>query len=47
MNVYYVLAVQHLALAIGGMGINIWDPQSSCKLIDGLLIVETTKEKKD
>ena len=40
-----MLAAQHLALATGGMGINIWDPQSSCKLTDGLLIVEMTIRK--
>ena len=41
-----VLAVQHLAQVTGGMEINILDQQYCYKLIDGLLIVETKKEKK-
>ena len=47
MNVYYVLADQLLAQAIGGMVINTWGPQSYYKHIVGLMIVEMEIKKKD
>ena len=47
MNVYYVLAAQHHAQAIGGTAINTWDPQFYYKLTVGLTIVEMEIKKRD
>ena len=47
MNVYYVLAAQLLAQAIGGTVTNIWGLQFYCKRTDGLMIVEMEIKKRD
>ena len=47
MSVFYALVVLHLAQAIGGTVINIWDQQFYYKPIVGLTIVEMEIKKKD